>query len=116
MPSGWTIKDLGQSNWGVSATQNAGGSANEMALVWSPQFNGTSRLCTPAIDLTGVSSVVVSFKHALDNYSGSHKLAICTSSDGGTTWNEGWYQNYSSSNSWEVTQSITTPLIWDRVL
>lgn len=80
-----------------------------MALVWSPQFNGTSRLCTPAVDLTGISSVVVSFKHALDNYSGSHKLAICTSSDGGATWNEGWYQNYSSSSSWEVIQSITTP-------
>lgn len=80
-----------------------------MALVWSPQFNGTSRLCTPAVDLTGISSVVVSFKHTLDNYSGSHKLAICTSSDGGATWNEGWYQNYSSSSSWEVSQSITTP-------
>ncbi|MBP9994253.1 MAG: T9SS type A sorting domain-containing protein [bacterium] len=109
MPSGWTIKGSGTSNWGVTATQNAGGNANEMALVWSPQFNGTSRLCTPAVDLTGISSVVVSFKHALDNYSGSHKLAICTSSDGGATWNEGWYQNYSSSSSWEVIQSITTP-------
>lgn len=108
MPSGWTIKDLGQSNWGVSATQNAGGSANEMMLYWDPQFNGTSRLCTPAVDLTGILSVVVSFKHALDNYSGSQVLSVCTSSDGGTTWNEGWTQNYSSNGSWAVSQNIAT--------
>ena len=62
----------------------------------------------PAVDLTGVSSVVVSFKHALDNYTGSHTLGIATSSDGGTTWNEGWSQSYASSSSWSVTQNITT--------
>ena len=99
----------GTSNWGISATQNAGGEANELVLVWSPQFNGTSRMVMPAVDLTGISSVVVSFKHALDNYQGSHTLGIATSSDGGTTWNEGWTQNYSSSNSWSVTQNISTP-------
>lgn len=109
MPSGWTIKESGLQNWSISATENAGGSANELDFYYNPSFNGTSRLCTPAVDLTGVSSVVVSFKHALDNYSGSHKLAICTSSDGGTTWNEGWYQNYNSSDSWEVCQNIETP-------
>lgn len=108
MPSGWTIKGSGTSNWGISATENAGGSANEVALVWSPQFNGTSRLCTPAVDLTGISSVVVSFKYALENYSGSQVLSICTSSDGGTTWNEGWTQNYSSNGSWTVNENIAT--------
>jgi hypothetical protein len=62
----------------------------------------------PAVDLTGISSVVVSFKHALDNYTGSHTLGIATSSDGGATWNVGWQQNYSSSNSWSVTENVTT--------
>lgn len=108
-PEGWQVMGSGTSNWGISATQNAGGEANELVLVWSPQFNGTSRMVMPAVDLTGVSSVVVSFKHALDNYTGSHTLGIATSSDGGTTWNEGWSQNYGSSNSWTVTQNITTP-------
>ena len=98
----------GTSNWGISATQNAGGEANELVLVWSPQFNGTSRMVMPAVDLTGISSVVVSFKHALDNYTGSHTLGIATSSDGGATWNVGWQQNYSSSNSWSVTENVTT--------
>lgn len=108
IPSGWQIKDYGASNWSVSATQNAGGSANEMMLYWSPQFNGTSRLCTPAVDLTGIETAVVSFKHCLANYSGSHKISICTSSDGGNTWNEGWYQNYSSDGKYEVTANVNT--------
>lgn len=107
-PAGWSVMGSGTSNWGISATQNAGGEANELVLVWSPQFNGTSRMVMPAVDLTGVSSVVVSFKHALDNYSGSHTLGIATSSDGGTTWNEGWSQSYGSSSSWAVTQNIST--------
>lgn len=107
-PAGWTVMGSGTSNWGISATQNAGGEANELVLVWSPQFNGTSRMVMPAVDLTGVSSVVVSFKHALDNYTGSHTLGIATSSDGGATWNVGWQQNYSSSNSWSVTENVTT--------
>ena len=107
-PSGWQVMGAGTSNWGISATQNAGGAANELVLVWSPQFNGTSRMVMPAVDLTGVSSVVFSFKHALDNYSGGHTLGVATSSDGGNTWNVGWQQTYSSSNVWTVTESITT--------
>ncbi len=107
-PAGWSVMGSGTSNWGISATQNAGGEANELVLVWSPQFNGTSRMVMPAVDLTGVSSVVVSFKHALDNYSGSHTLGIATSSDGGATWNDAWSQSYGSSSSWAVTQNIST--------
>ena len=79
-----------------------------MKLDWNPQFNGTTRLATPAVDLTGVTSVVFSFKHALDNYSGSHTLGIATSSDGGSTWHDGWTQSYGSSSVWSVTQNITT--------
>ena len=51
MPAGWSI-DAHESNWSVSATNNAGGQANEMHLAWSPQFNGMSRLVSPAVDLT----------------------------------------------------------------
>ena len=108
MPSGWQVTGAGTTNWSVSASNNAGGQANELKLHWEPQFNGTSRMVMPAVDLSGVTSVIVSFKHALDNYSGGHTLGIATSSDGGATWNEGWTQSYSSSNSWNVTQTITT--------
>ena len=109
MPAGWTIAGLGQSNWNISATNNAGGEANEMWLYYGPQFNGISRLVSPVVDLTGLNSVIISFKHCLDNYSGSHTLGIATTSDGGTTWNEGWSQVYSSDGVYAVTQEITTP-------
>ena len=108
MPAGWSINGQ-NNNWSVSATNNAGGQPNEMHLTWSPQFNGMTRLVSPAVDLTGVSSLVFSFKHYLDNYSGSNSIGIATSSDGGTTWNQAWSQGYSASNSYDVTQEITTP-------
>ena len=107
LPAGWSI-DSHQSNWLVSASSNAGGTANEMNLHWEPQFTGMTRLITPAVDLTGINSVIFSFKHALDNYSGGHTLGIATSSDGGTTWNQGWTQTYSSNGSWAVSQEIST--------
>ena len=108
MPAGWSI-DAHESNWSVSATNNAGGEANEMHLTWSPQFNGMTRLISPAVDLTGINSIVFSFKHALDNYSGSHTLGIATTSDGGTTWNQAWSQGYNASNIYSVSQEITSP-------
>lgn len=109
MPAGWSVAGLGLGNWSVSPTNNAGGVANEMHLTWSPQFNGLSRLVTPAVDLTGINSLVFSFKHALDNYTGNNIIGIATTSDGGTTWNEAWSQGYSASNSWTVSQEISTP-------
>ena len=107
MPAGWSIN--GQpNNWSVSGTNNAGGDPNEMHLSWSPQFSGMTRLVSPAIDLTGVNSVVFSFKHALDHYTGSNTIGIATTSDGGTTWNQAWTQSYSTSSSWTVSQQINT--------
>lgn len=105
---GWTTSGAGTTNWHISASANAGGSPNELLLYWNPQFNGTARFISPVIDMTGVNSLAVSFKHALDNYTGSHVLGIATTSDGGTTWHEAWQQSYSSSNVYQVTQEIAT--------
>ena len=108
MPTGWSITGLGTGNWSVSASSNAGGSANELRLNWTPQFNGISRLVIPAIDLTGQTSVTFEFKHYLNNYSGSHTLGIATSSDNGTTWNEGWSQSYNITGTYTVSEEIST--------
>ena len=75
MPAGWSAQDHA-SNWSISTTQNAGGAPNELKLFYNPQFNGTTHFMSPAVDLTGINSVVFSFKHCLDNYSGSHTLGI----------------------------------------
>ena len=109
MPAGWSIQGLGTTNWTISPTNKAGGTPNEMKLDWSPQFNGVSRLVTPEVDLTGISSVVVSFKHSLDNYTGTNTIGVATSSDNGATWNDGWTHGYSNSTSYEVSEIITTP-------
>lgn len=59
LPSGWSTADLGTGNWSISSSQNAGGTPKEVKFTWSPQFNGTSRLVTPALDLSGVSRVAI---------------------------------------------------------
>ena len=109
MPAGWSAMGMGTSNWSLSNSNNAGGQPRELHLTWEPQFNGISRFVSPAVDLTGVSSVIVSFKHGLNNYSGSNQIGIATTSDGGTTWNQAWIQGYSQSTTYLVEETITTP-------
>ena len=109
IPSGWTIAGMGQNNWSISETRNAGGEKNELMLQHNPTFIGTSRFVSPAVDLTGKSNVVVSFKHYLDNYSGSHTLGIATTSDGGATWNDAWSETYNADGRHEVRQMVETP-------
>ena len=108
LPSGWSISGLGTSNWSISASNNAGGTANEMHLTWSPQFNGISRLVMPPVNLTGIGSVGISFKHALDNFSGTNTIGIATSSDNGTTWHDVWSQGYNTSSMWTVSEAVSS--------
>ena len=108
IPSGWSVAGSGTTNWGISGTSNAGGEANELHLNWSPQFSGTSRFVSPVIDLSGLNNVVISFKHYLDFYQSSVTLGIATTSDGGTTWNQGWTQAFTSDATGIITQQITT--------
>ena len=108
MPSGWYISEEGTDNWSISPSTFSGGDPNEIELMWYPSFNGTSRLVSPAIDLTGISSVGFSFKHALDNFEGTHTIGIATSSNGGATWNEAWSQSYDTSGAWDINVLVNT--------
>ena len=108
LPSGWTTAGLGTNNWSISTYNYAGGSPNELQLGWTPQFNGIARFVSPVVDLTDFESVSISFKHYLNNYSGSQTLGVATSSDGGATWNIGWSNTYSSSANYSVNQEIVT--------
>ena len=109
MPEGWTITGQGTGNWSISPSNKSGGEANELHLYWTPNFNGISRVVTTPVNLTGIESVIVSFKHYLDNYTGAHIIGVATSSDNGTTWNTGWSQTYNSSQAYSVQEAITTP-------
>lgn len=111
IPSGWTFEGDGTENWSIWQTQMAGGEQNEMKLYWKPSFEGTSRMVTPAINLTDIEEVTISFKGFLDNYQNQHKLGVATTSDDGATWNVGWQNTFSSNNQGQhsITQNIKTP-------
>ena len=110
MPEGWSIIGDGQENWFMSETNKAGGDPGEIYLYYHPIFYlGISRLTTPPIDLTGISSVTVSFKHYFDNFSNwVSTLGIATSSDNGNTWNTAWTQEYSTDGQYSINQVVAT--------
>jgi hypothetical protein len=88
-PSGWAIIGLGQTNWSSSATAEAGGTPPEAMLNYYPSFNGNSKLVTPAISTSGMTALLLEYKHMLNHYGGPYSVLVETSSDG-TTWNEVW--------------------------
>ena len=99
IPSGWTTTGEGAENWSIWPTHQAGGDPGEIKLYWRPSFVGTSRLVSPAVNLTGIDEIVFSFKGFLDNYMDvPHQIGIATTSDDGTTWNVAWEETFSTSN------------------
>ncbi len=108
MPEGWYIAGMGTENWSVSTSAKSGGVPNELCLNWEPEFYGTTRLVMPAFNLSGISSVVVSFKHYHDNYIGENKIGIATSSDNGMTWNSGWSEIYVDVQAFNESHTIVT--------
>ena len=109
LPNGWLVYGYGTTNWKISLTDRAGSECNELMLYFDPGFNGISRLVTKAVNLKDIEKVAISFKHYLDNFSGSSKIGIATSSDNGVTWNEAWSQTYSQTGNYVVNKVISTP-------
>jgi hypothetical protein len=87
-PTGWTI-DAHAGNWSAVSTNNAGGTAPEARLNWTPAFVGDSRLISPAINTTGNTVVTTEFKFSLDHYDGPYSIGVATRSGGGA-WNIVW--------------------------
>lgn len=88
-PAGWSI-DAHSANWSAEASVNAGGAAPEAMLNWDPQFSGFSRLISPEIDLTGITSIKLMFKHFLDDYDGTGYSIGAATRSGGGAWNTVW--------------------------
>ena len=109
MPKGWSVYGPGGSNWRISQTNKAGSECNELMLYFSPGFEGTSRLVAKSKNLKGIESVAISFKHYLDNFSGSSTIGIATSSDNGKTWNDAWSKTYSQTGRYTVNEVVSTP-------
>ncbi len=88
-PNGWTIDDMA-SQWSQSSSAKAGGTAPEARLKYISGTH-TTRLISPEIDLTGLSTVIFSFKHFLDDFNGSggYTVGVATRSGIGS-WNDVW--------------------------
>jgi len=87
-PSGWSIDGF-NANWSTSSSANAGGSAPEGKFTYSQNI-AVSRLISPALDLSGQTSVTLFFNHFYDYYGNpAPKLGVATRSQGGD-WTSVW--------------------------
>ncbi len=87
-PEGWTLSGL-PAQWTVNNSNNAGGTAPEAQFTYVQQTT-TTRLISPMFDLTGLTSVTLSFRHMYDWYSNpAPKVGVATRSHNGT-WNTVW--------------------------
>ncbi len=90
-PTGWTIDGI-PAQWSQNSSTNAGGIVPEAKLLYVSGTN-TTRLISPETDLTGATDVIFSFKHFLDDYSGSgYTIGVATRSGGGA-WTDVWTVN-----------------------
>ncbi len=86
-PEGWTPLPLGP-QWSLSQTDNAGGVLPE-ARLQGFSYTGTVRLMSPLVDMTGVDTVILSFRYFPQiNDSAAPLLGVSTRSGGGD-WNDG---------------------------
>jgi hypothetical protein len=102
-PAEWSLDGFA-AQWSINNGNTAGGVAPEAMFTWV-SGNGTSRLVSPEIDLTGLESVMFEFSHFLDNYSGSgYSIGAATRSQG-SDWNIVWQVN-PTGNIGPVTENI----------
>ncbi len=94
IPTSWTTKNTGTGiteRWSVSNTANAGGTAYEMKCAYQNLNPGTTMLITPALNTTGLSTMLLNAKYMLDDYGVGATIKIQKSNDK-TTWTDvsGW--------------------------
>jgi len=89
-PTGWTIQKL-QNQWSAAGSHQAGGIAPEGKFSYIDSTTYT-RLISPAINLTGQSSVTLMFSHFYDWYQNpAPVLTVATRSGGSSgTWSTVW--------------------------
>ena len=90
-PPGWNVVNgAASANWRISNSNNAGGTANEAHLEWTTgSHTSLWYLSSPAIDITGITNLQLSFKHHLNVFGTATSISIRlqTSLDG-TTWTD----------------------------
>ena len=106
LPNGWNLTGIGADYWYISETDKAGGTPNELYMYCGTQ--GTWRLVSPAVDLSGQQSVNFSFKLRYEKWGNPVSIGIATSSDNGSHWHQAWTQNLSATNNYEINEVVAT--------
>jgi hypothetical protein len=91
-PTGWMVFG-NQSNWAIAQSNIAGGVIPEARVKSTPAFNGTMRFISPATSTTGLSTVIIQFKHMFDHVDGNttaFNLSVATRATASGTWNVVW--------------------------
>lgn len=105
LPTGWSVNGSQADYWQLMETNHAGGTPYEVEFYCN--INGTRRLTTNAVDLTGVESVDFSFKHFYDQSMGVN-LTVGIATKSGNEWHSGWSQTYTSGGQYQVNATIAT--------
>lgn len=104
----WTIVGEGAENWFSSESNQAGGNAPEARMGFSPVFTGSSRFVSPVINTSGYSELSLTFLQVLDLWSGGGGfwVSVETTSDGGTTWNQVWELEWTTTEDYYAFETL----------
>lgn len=94
-PTNWTIDGL-PAQWSINNGNVAGGTAPEAMFTYINQTT-TTRLVSPVINLSGITSVKLTFRHYYDDYTGAGPLAGVATRSGGGSWTSIWEINPTSN-------------------
>jgi len=73
LPEGWSKTPV-TTNWAVHNGTQAGGTANQMRFSWTPSGTNDYYLKTPVLSTIGQSSLQLSFRNMVDEYTGPNTL------------------------------------------
>ena len=102
LEDGWNVAGDEWVVWYFANTSNAGSKAHEMQMVPDYNFNGTTMLTSPLVELDGYDYIMIQFNQCLEAYDTRHSgfIGIGISSD-----NEHWESIWSDSVTESVLQS-----------
>lgn len=111
IPSCWLQQNVGTGltdRWAISATNMAGGSANEMKASWTSASPATSRLIMPAFNTLNTDTLKLTFNHYYDDYGAGLTMKIQSSNDMVTWTDVGW--SFISGNGNIGPATVTVPI------
>ncbi|MCX6243869.1 MAG: T9SS type A sorting domain-containing protein [Bacteroidetes bacterium] len=87
-PAGWTIENQ-QAQWGISNSSSAGGLPPEAKFTYV-NTTTTTRLISPEINLTGLTTVTFMFNYMYDWYANPAPVMRVATRHGGGAWTTAW--------------------------